>query len=111
LLCLKAHDALLCQLRVFAEAFPQDHPRGTIIGLDLTERRLVAPRMIGDFVGIVPTTAAKTFASLLDEGLVEFVDGRILLPGFWPTGPRRRLRSGIRESHSTLGRDEGFSLT
>ena len=82
LLCLQSTDALLYQLRVLAERFPEAHARGTIIRLDLTDCREVAPRMLGDFIGVLPTSAAKAFAELRRQGLVEFIAGRILLPGF-----------------------------
>jgi CRP-like cAMP-binding protein len=86
LLCLGAADAVLYQLQVLAETFPESHERGTVIGLDLTDCRAVAPRMVGDFIGVVPTTAAKAFAELRRREVVEFVNGRILLPGFRPGG-------------------------
>ena len=68
-----------CRLgRTISEA----HARGTIIRPDLTDCREVAPRMLGDFIGVLPTSAAKAFAELRRQGLVEFIAGRILLPGF-----------------------------
>jgi CRP-like cAMP-binding protein len=84
LLRLPSTERLLYQLRRFARRFPELHPEGTVVRLDLTNYREVAPRILGGFVGCVPITAAKAFATLVRQGRISFVNGRILLRGFRP---------------------------
>jgi CRP-like cAMP-binding protein len=96
LLGLDADGALFYQLRLLAETFPERHQRGTVIRLDLTDCREVAPRMLAEFIGVIPTTAAKAFSSLLRDGHVDFINGRILLPGFWPSAEPETTRGCAR---------------